>query len=73
MGMLLRVQHQLPVESDNADSLVRSLMDSFCKKDTDSVVKVKIMAVLASLVKTPGFNALAFADDLMAMVKNEGE
>ncbi|XP_023932225.1 integrator complex subunit 4-like isoform X1 [Lingula anatina] len=67
---LVAFEQHLPVDLATAENAVRGLLDHFYK-EKESFVRVKVLLVLAQVVKTPGFNAAAIVDDLLNAFKRE--
>ncbi|KAI0227854.1 Integrator complex subunit 4 [Lamellibrachia satsuma] len=67
---LLHFEESLPTTAGRVDEFIRKLLERFFK-EREVVVRVKIVALIGDLARTPGFDAAEVVDDLTAMIKSK--
>ena len=68
---LLRFEESLPTTAGRVNEFIGKLLERFFK-ERGVVVRVKIVALIGDLARTPGFDPSEVVDDLTAMIKPKG-
>ena len=69
---LLRFEESLPTTAGRVEEFIQTLLARFFK-EREVVVRVKIVALVGDLARTPGFDATEVVDDLTALIKPKGK